>query len=239
MKKVLYTNGCSHTHGTNIAMNNRLDLTWPNLLSNYLNYNLINDSQTGVSNDYIFRTTIEYILSTPVPPEKVVIQFTNPERFEINNHQLNPRAVEDVEIYPKQLSDFYKQFIPFYKTYFNLDKSQNQISLTHTHKLLNQIYSLEKIFFEHAIDDYTFLIWKNIDTEYITYKHLNKNKIIFNVDRRLIKKYERCKIINPRYNIPDNHYGADAHNEIFEWIKNHKYYGEVYTEPDDWINHVY
>lgn len=223
MKKVLYVNGCSHTHGTNLSMDGRLDLTWPNLLSNYLDFNLVNDSECGSSNDRIFRTTIEYILSTAIPPEKVVIQFTDVERFELGDFNCNPRSVNRSETH-----------LPFFKDVFELGVRKSYISPKYTHKLLNQIYSLENIFKEHSINDYTFLIWRKVDESYTTYKFINKDKLIFDVCLKLSQKYETCQKPDPfRNNVPDNHFGQDAHYEIFEWIKyGRDWYGKI-TKAED------
>jgi hypothetical protein len=223
MKKVLYANGCSHTAGTKLAMENRFDLTWPNLLAKNLDFNLINDSTPGASNDRIFRTTIEYILSTAIPPDKVVVQFTEFERFELAHSTCNPRSQTILE-----------KYLPFLNDFFELNISKTDISLIYTHKLLNQIYSLENIFKEHAIDDYTFLIWRKVDQNYNTYKFINKNKIIFDVCLKLSQKYKTCQKPDPsRNNIPDGHFGQDAHYEIFEWLKYGKdWYGKIEKAED-------
>jgi hypothetical protein len=229
MKKVLYVNGCSHTHGTELAMDNRLDLTWPHLLTNYLDFDLINDSECGSSNDRIFRTTIEYILSTPMPPEKVVIQFTDVERFELGHNNCNPRSLNRSE-----------KHLPFFKDFFELNVRKSYISPEYTHKLLNQIYSLENIFKEHAISDYTFLIWRKVDQNYNTYKFINKDKLIFDVCLKLSQKYTTCIKPDPlRNNVPDNHFGQDAHYEIFEWLKYKKdWYGKI-TKSEDISENAY
>jgi hypothetical protein len=223
MKKTLYVNGCSHTHGTTISMEGRLDLTWPNLLANHLNFDLVNDSRCGASNDRIFRTTIEYILSAAIPPDKVVIQFTDVERFEFAHSSYNPRSKLRLE-----------KYLTFFNDFFQLDRPKNDISLVYTHKLLNQIYSLETIFKEHAINDYTFLIWRKVDQNYNTYKFINKDRVIFNAALKLSQKYKTCQKPDPERNhIPDGHFGYDAHQEIFEWLKYGKdWYGKIEKAED-------
>jgi hypothetical protein len=224
VKKLLYVNGCSHTAGTEIAMKYRLDLTWPNLLAKHLDYNLIDESECGKSNDNIFRTTIEYVLSSSIPPDKVVIQFTDVERFEINKKGMNPRS-KDPGI---------EKYLPFIEDYFELNVNKREISTEYSHKLINQIYSLENIFKEHAIEDYTFLIWRKIDENYITYKFINKSKIILNVALKLSQKYKTCGMINI-----DNHFGQDAHEEIFEWLKYGKdWYGKI-TKAEEITDDLY
>lgn len=209
MNKVLYVNGCSHTAGTELSMEGRLDLTWPNLLAEHLEFDLVNDSDLGASNDRIFRTTVEYILSAAIPPEKVVVQFSDHERFEINQMGMNPRS-----------PNLDKKFLPFVNEYFEMDRERANTSPGYTHKLLNQIYSLQLILENMGIDDYTFMVWRKVDESYITYRHINRDKIFFNMLLKLSQKYEVCQTPDPdRGNIPDRHFGQDAHYEVFEWLK--------------------
>ena len=225
MKKVLYVNGCSHTHGTETAMDGRLDLTWPNLLTNYLNYELINDSKKGASNDHIFRTTIEHILSSAIPPDKVVIQFTEPERLEINGKKLNPRALASNTKFDYFIKEYFPQLEP--------------PNIEFSNKLLNQIYTLEILLKEHGVDDYFFLIWRSVNTKYITYKFINKNKMVFDVSHKLSQKYKVSQKIDPKTNLPDYHFGRDAHYELFEWVKINKSWEGELKNPDEWYNHIY
>lgn len=209
MSKVLYTNGCSHTRGTEISLNGQLNLTWPNLLSKHLNYDLIDESTCGSSNDSIFRRTLEYILSSPIPPNKAVIQFTVYHRFDIGHRTLLPRT---------SLKYTNSPYNEFYKDFFSRDVD---LEMELSHSLLNQIYALEKIFLDHGVDEYNFLVWRAVDKNYITYKHLNKDRIIFDVNHKLSQNFNLCDKPDPlRNNIPDGHYGADAHEQIFNWLKN-------------------
>ena len=190
----LYVNGCSHTHGTKIALKNKLEDAYPYLLANYYKAELINDSGLGASNDRIMRTTIEAVLSSPIPFDKVVIQFTHMERFE---------GIIDDDPYN----------LPIFKNdKKHYDISNKKIEKLLSHKLLNEMYMLECLFVEHAITDYRFIVWRSVDSEYITYKHLNKSKIIFNARTLLNKEFEVCK--HPH----DKHYEADAHQKMAEWI---------------------
>jgi hypothetical protein len=202
----LYVNGCSHTYGTTISLNGNLNLAYPHILSDYYNIDLVNDSVCGASNDEILRTTIEAVLKSSTPFDKVVIQFTHLDRFETTSiHKHNPRSM-----YRKPSFWNIKDTDPiltFYKKFFDRTSEMDKLL---SHKLLNQMYMLECLFTEHAITDYRFIVWHPIDITYITYRHLNKSKIIFNANNLLNKEFK----IHPE----DQHFGPDAHQRIAEWI---------------------
>lgn len=220
----LYTNGCSHTRGTELALDGQMHLTWPNLLADHLGYELVDESLCGASNDTIYNTTLEYILSNPIPPDKVVIQFTVLDRFDIGNRTVLPRSSL------KRVTPYNN----FFKDYF----TDNDKELSH--KLLNQMYSLQNIFYEHAIEDYTFLVWRPVDEEYITYRHLDKDRIMFDVNHRLSQKFDLCMKPDPeRWNKPDGHYGADAHEEMFNWLITKSNWNAELKEKETFIENVY
>jgi hypothetical protein len=76
---ILYTNGCSITHGYLVGFEN----SWANILSKNNNLDLINDSQCGVGNDYIFHKSLESItklINEKKKPELVIIQWSGPNR---------------------------------------------------------------------------------------------------------------------------------------------------------------
>jgi len=52
----------------------------------------VDQSRCGASNDTIYNSTIEYILSSAIPPNKVVIQFTVLDRFDIGKTTILPRS---------------------------------------------------------------------------------------------------------------------------------------------------
>jgi len=54
---ILYSNGCSITYGYLVGHDN----SWASIYSKANNFNLINDSQCGVGNDYIFHKSLESI----------------------------------------------------------------------------------------------------------------------------------------------------------------------------------
>lgn len=87
-EKVLYTCGCSCTVGDDLKR--RYIDAWPSLLSKKLNYMLINEADTGVSNKYIYRKTLNYILKNKDHKNLlVIIGWTNDNRIEFYNRTKN------------------------------------------------------------------------------------------------------------------------------------------------------
>jgi hypothetical protein len=204
----LYINGCSHTRGTDLSMGGNTKLAYPYLLADYYDAELINESILGSSNDRIVRMTMESILNMAIPPDKVVIQFTHLDRFDTGNITHTPRSIVKRNDPSMFGYDFYKEYFP-----------KNEIVNKHlSHKLLNQMYTLQLFLIEYGISDYRFMVWQAVDSEYITYKHLDKTKIIFNTNALLGKKFKPCDIFDKERNKIDGHYGVDAHAQISEWI---------------------
>jgi len=56
---LLYVNGCSITHGYGVEYHN----SYPNILATEMSWEIINDSQCGVGNDWILHTTLERLNS--------------------------------------------------------------------------------------------------------------------------------------------------------------------------------
>ena len=76
---ILYTNGCSITYGYLVGHDN----SWASIYSKANNFNLINDSQCGVGNDYIFHKSLESIsklINEKQKPELAIIQWSGPNR---------------------------------------------------------------------------------------------------------------------------------------------------------------
>ena len=89
--KTLFTNGCSWTAGGSLHQlytNEQLlnEITWPNHLGKLLNVDrVINKSAGCGSNQRIFRTTFDWIISQPkdvLENTIAVIQWTEPSRYE-------------------------------------------------------------------------------------------------------------------------------------------------------------
>jgi hypothetical protein len=223
MKKVLYTSGCSHTAGTEIAMEGRLDLTWPNILSDRLEYNLIDSSKIGASNDYIFKKTVEDISSLGIPPDLVVIQFTSPQRFEGPDHTFfNPhsyiRRIED-----KSHEDYLEAYDFFKKYLADTDRNFKY----YEENMIRQMYMLSLFFQEFGVHRYIFLRWTVIRNptilkKYIICKHFNFDNHLFGSNPHGVMQHLLHNGYD-RYSGEDRHFGKEAHNQISHWIFQHLY----------------
>ena len=76
--KTLYTIGDSFTYGD--ELDNPKD-AWPYLLGNQLGYEVHNHARNGASNDYIVKTTVEYLENNN--PDIIIIGWTTPDRIDI------------------------------------------------------------------------------------------------------------------------------------------------------------
>jgi hypothetical protein len=78
---MILINGCSFTTGEESS------LAWPSLINKSVNI-----AQAGASNDYILRSTVDYILQEDPYPVKVIVAWTTPNRIEISNRHLTPTS---------------------------------------------------------------------------------------------------------------------------------------------------
>jgi hypothetical protein len=76
---MILVNGCSFTTGEESPV------AWPSLITGSINI-----ATAGAANDYIVRTTVEYVNNNPV--EQVIIAWTSPHRIEISGKQLTPTS---------------------------------------------------------------------------------------------------------------------------------------------------
>jgi hypothetical protein len=83
MKKRLLTVGCSFTYGEELS--DPSTHSWPALLANEFDYELTNLGKCGGSNDYIFRSTVEYTVDDRY--DLVTVQWTEPSRAEVWNER--------------------------------------------------------------------------------------------------------------------------------------------------------
>ena len=81
---ILYTNGCSFTWGDELSNRNS---RYASLLSNKLNYELVDNSMCGSSNERILRTTFDYLQDPKTDLENllVVIGWSGISRTELYN----------------------------------------------------------------------------------------------------------------------------------------------------------
>jgi lysophospholipase L1-like esterase len=87
----LYTIGDSFTYGDELPDRSK---AWPCLVAEELGYTVDNLAQPGASNDYIVRTTVEY-LDTHTP-DLVIIAWTTPDRLELNAKHCTPNTTPSI-----------------------------------------------------------------------------------------------------------------------------------------------
>ena len=92
-KITLFANGCSHTAGSEIdfaLQGHKYEGAWPKWLAEDFGWNWINIAQPGASNEYIRRTTIEWVIENVELEKKytpkelvVVVMWSGFNRFEV------------------------------------------------------------------------------------------------------------------------------------------------------------
>ena len=82
---MLLTTGDSFTYGTELEDTSK---AWPYMLAGYLNTDVVNLAEPGVSNDFILRSTVEGIKKHS--PTVVIVAWTTPDRFELNGEHYTP-----------------------------------------------------------------------------------------------------------------------------------------------------
>lgn len=215
---LLYANGCSHTAGTKASMDGDMDMVYPYLIGKEIGYDVYSDASEGSSIDRIVRTTVDFITSTAIPPDMVIIQFPNPYRFESpeDHYHLPTSHIKRVERQDLKEDSEYL----FYKNYIVKDRNNN---IYYELKAIREMYFLQLLFEEFGIDNYIFSFFNYIQHKeeirnYSTYKNLNKSKVLFgdkllNISGELLhNKFKRHK---------DDHFMKDAHEQIAKWHIEH------------------
>lgn len=105
---ILYVNGDSNSAGTEVDINQ----SWPCLLQQKLNCELINQSQPGGSNPGILRTTENFLNGTATQKLLIIIGWTSWEREEWEHqgsyYSVNASGKNSV---PAELTDRYRDWV--------------------------------------------------------------------------------------------------------------------------------
>jgi hypothetical protein len=100
---ILYVNGCSITHGYLVGFEN----SWANIMAKNNDLDLINESQCGAGNDFIFHKSLESItklIDENKTPELVIIQWSGPNRrlhCDINGNYYYVNLTDYLKYQPK------------------------------------------------------------------------------------------------------------------------------------------
>jgi hypothetical protein len=189
--------------------------TWPQLLSG----TIIDKSKTGQSNQAIVRSTINDIITAPVPPDKVIIQFTVLERFDLPYHDIGWKThypLSEQKGPPTRMRPLFEDYCP-------PSDSQDHLPLL-TRRLLSaelcgNILMLQSFLQDWDID-YYFMVWPDLVANSVGYRLLNHDKILFRVWQMLKSKGFRAsfKPDPERDGKIDHHFGPDAHQQIADWV---------------------
>jgi hypothetical protein len=127
---ILYVNGDSHSHGNNVKNRTK---TFASLLSHALDFELVNSSNSGASNDRIIRTTRDYLADNQ--PDLVVIGWSTWEREEWEHlgqyYNVNSSGHDQL---PDVLITKYKQWVIEQTPETLVGKSQ------HTHEKIYKLH---------------------------------------------------------------------------------------------------
>ena len=101
---ILYTNGCSFTWGDELSNRNS---RYASLLSNKLNYELVDNSMCGSSNERILRTTFDYLQDPKTDLENllVVIGWSGISRTELYNDGVDALVIDTAHAHSKLVVD--------------------------------------------------------------------------------------------------------------------------------------
>lgn len=179
MKK-LYVNGCSHTEGTKLSLDD-MKQAWPYKLKEMLNVDMYNESCTGVSNDRIFRSTIATLSTIDWKPDLVIIQWTHPDRFEVPHDKM---LGKEYEKWGRLFVKGWRQLIPrvFLNKYGEYNSAHKEFALDGlTGDFIHKYYDFEdnlytkQVLWEkeliQIIAMQSFLKLKNIDYIFIVWEN--------------------------------------------------------------------
>lgn len=137
---ILYVNGDSNSNGTELTDQSH---SWPVLLGQALDLNLVNDSTSGGNNPGILRTTKDALAQIDSQDVFVVVGWTGWEREEwLHNNQYYTVTASGRNSVPAELQLKYVNWI----TEQNDDEQQRKSKLLH-----NQIYELHCFLIEQGI----------------------------------------------------------------------------------------
>jgi hypothetical protein len=256
---LIFTTGCSHTYGTDIAFNgNPKGRTYPYLLMKKLECNIQDRSYQGYSNRDIVDSLVNFTSKNQV--DYAVIQFTHPDRFRTPNRTINcwrhHHPVDFVyeqnglaAIYDSPLDGTTKADCDFYKQYYSPQEIPNGISWNTSLLELSLDIKLVHHYLKDLNIPYTFIVWPKMAgaiTKRNVFKTLDHQKFL-NYDPSQNKIFSMASLLaSKNFKKPhDSHFGPDAHEFIANSIIEHMYYNKQirpdknYNEKEKEIIHTY
>ena len=239
--KNLYVNGCSWTDGDTLDLAGLTDkgvgkkVSYPNLVAEYFNYNLFDDSKMGGSINRIIRMCWEYIFHKNISETIFILEIPNGFRDEIYSnkygryfnltsgslHNENDKTENNSDWLDikKDVVNYFYNFCDFEE--FSKKEFINFFSLiSYIKNYTDEIYLIQSDELQNKIKPYK--IYQNLLTD----KNIIKLKdISFENEYQLIQdmcKHEKLSIgdeLNKGYE--DTHPGITGHKKLAEIIIKH------------------
>lgn len=211
---MLYVNGDSFTYGTGVDSKD----TWPSLLAEKLDLNLVNDAVPGGSNARVIRTTLAFLARHQ--PSLVVIAWSSFLRTEWPSHGLEPQHLHEMDFghspiiqvqpnYTKYRNNDLPAITQYYQninTNWAIDNYINQVLLLQSYLK----YSKIQYVFMNALDNYDADVYRSSNkVKLVTEEFLGWPNQCFN---QWFRKDQR---------LPDGHLNTDGHRVLAEKLYNH------------------
>jgi len=218
--KTLLANGCSYTYGSGLKESELEEKTWPNQVKEILGYDrTINLSGGCGSNQRIFRTTTQWIMSQPksvLENTLAIIQFTDLHRYEYyvpkqtkvweNEEERWIRNKIDVAAGPADVSD------PILRKEYNEVRLATYSDIEGYWNWLCYCEALSSIFNRHGIKYYFWQIaGRSLDPDQVFYEFLLENYNWINNDINFSCIFERISH-------KDNHASVRGHRQLAEYL---------------------
>jgi hypothetical protein len=239
--KTLLTNGCSWTSGGGMHEKyndyERLNVvSWPNPLSKLLQVDKFVNLAAGCgSNQRIFRTTFDWILSQPVTVLEntiAVIQWTEAMRYEYfvpKNNNPNDWDSEDVNGWAAVKLDVVLSLNEnnFYSQEELVDRSNKRFmtytSMEGTYRNFSYFEALSSIFKRYGIEYYYWDMTSSMNSIPNTLRDYAKNYNWLEENGCHRWEYDRVSKKDPH---PSERGGVQIANQIYEAMRKHNYYGK-------------
>lgn len=248
---ILFSNGDSHTSGGEIEYEYQptcYDKAWPQKLANKLNYESINISRSGNSNQTIFRTTQDWVIENVIIDKKykpedvlVIIMWSGFDRQEVyfpdKNclDSVNPHSNPNL-YYSKMRSEIKKLQKTIVSFHDNLNSDFRALSMVYSlsywldgmnikHYFLNGLYHFPEINYLNSNYNHHALYnsYRNLLLMYGEEK-INNHYAFSNPDDTFFKHMSNFSGMSPVKHSKYGHFGEDGHeywaNRVYDFFFN-------------------